>query len=325
MKFLGVAPTSGTDLVTKSYADSVGGGGGTVTLSANNTFTGQNSFDSAVTYFKEVVVRAFSPGTGAAAFTVDNMNGQSYQIVNNPVGYFGVWDVQGAVQPFAIGPGCSQDTFGMNSSGVYAGKRLDMNGNDIINVAIGTILDENGNVVLDLPPQANAVNHIYFGNQPTGNNPVFGVDGSDPNIGLGIRTKGTGLFYLLRDSGHSTIQAGGSFNSGNVNLELNSQGTGVVRANGNTVLTRVVQTVTSTVTLVAAPGTDYVVFLGAGAVVTLPTAVGNTCKYTLKNIDTANEVISTTSSQTIDGTTTISIAPEASVDVISDGANWRVI
>lgn len=104
---------------------------------------------------------------------------------------------------------------------------------------IGTIKDANGNTILDLPYQASAVNHIYFGNQPTGNSPTLGVDGSDTNINLSLQSKGTGVLYVLRTNGHSTVQAGGAFNSGNVNLELNSQGTGVVNANSNPVLTSV--------------------------------------------------------------------------------------
>lgn len=97
---------------------------------------------------------------------------------------------------------------------------------------IGTILDANGNTILDLPYQPSAVNHIYFGNHAAGSSPVFGVDGSDTNIDLNLLTKGTGVIYVVRGNGHSTLQAGGGYNSGNVNLELNSQGTGVVRANG---------------------------------------------------------------------------------------------
>ena len=90
-------------------------------------------------------------------------------------------------------------------------------------------------------------------------------------------------------------------------------------------ITRSISTVTSTVTLGATASTDYVVFIGASGVVTLPTAVSNTNRYTLKNIDTTNKTISTTSSQTIDGTTTITLYPNASVDVISDNTNWQIV
>lgn len=89
-------------------------------------------------------------------------------------------------------------------------------------------------------------------------------------------------------------------------------------------INRNVTTLTTTATIGAAAATDYVVFLGVGAVPTLPTAASNTNRYTLKNIDTTAKSIATTSSQTIDGTT-LSIPAGSSVDLISDGANWRIV
>lgn len=97
-----------------------------------------------------------------------------------------------------------------------------------------------------------------------------------------------------------------------------------INASNNTIIPRVVSTVTSTVTLAAT--SDLVVFIGASGVVTLPTAVGNTARYTLKNIDAVNnKTILTTSSQTIDGTTTITLTPDSAIDLVSDGANWRIV
>lgn len=102
---------------------------------------------------------------------------------------------------------------------------------------ISSILDANGNTSLTLGTISSAVNNVYIDNQPTGGGPTIGSTGSDTNIDLALTTKGTGVLYIIRGNGHSTVQAGGGYNSGNVNLELNSQGTGVVRANGNPVIT----------------------------------------------------------------------------------------
>lgn len=88
---------------------------------------------------------------------------------------------------------------------------------------------------------------------------------------------------------------------------------------------RVVATITTTVTLGVAQNTDYVTFLGSGAVVTLPTAVANTSKHTLKNIHTASIAVAFTGAETGDGSTTITLTPNTSVDLISDGTNWRAI
>lgn len=75
----------------------------------------------------------------------------------------------------------------------------------------------------------------------------------------------------------------------------------------------------------ATAATDYTYLVAGAHTITLPTAVSNTNRYTIKNDHSANITVNTTSSQTIDGTTTILIAPEDSVDIISDGSNWRII
>ncbi|MDT5057719.1 MAG: hypothetical protein QOF66_6085 [Mycobacterium sp.] len=89
-------------------------------------------------------------------------------------------------------------------------------------------------------------------------------------------------------------------------------------------IVRSVTTVTSTVTASAAVATDYVILIGASGVVTLPTAVGNTNLYMLKNIDTTNKTVATTSSQTIDGATTFTLSPTGAINLVSDGSNWRI-
>lgn len=68
----------------------------------------------------------------------------------------------------------------------------------------------------------------------------------------------------------------------------------------------------------------------AGAfTLTLPTAAGITGRiYTVKKIDTSTNAltIGTTSSQTIDGATTLVLrTPALAVQVVSDGSNWQVI
>ena len=88
---------------------------------------------------------------------------------------------------------------------------------------------------------------------------------------------------------------------------------------------RNIATVTTAATLGATTGTDYVAFVGSGGAPTLPTALGNSSMYTIKNIDTGAHTVATTSSQTIDGSATISITPNSSVDILSDGTNWRII
>ena len=71
--------------------------------------------------------------------------------------------------------------------------------------------------------------------------------------------------------------------------------------------------------------TDYVYLCTATLILTLPTAVGNTNRYTIKNIS-GTTTINTTSAQTIDGSASATLSvSNTSLDLISDGANWNLI
>jgi hypothetical protein len=73
--------------------------------------------------------------------------------------------------------------------------------------------------------------------------------------------------------------------------------------------------------------TDYCINCTANTfTVTLPTAVGVTGQvYVVKNSGAGTITLATTSSQTIDGTTTKTLAQFASYMVMSNGANWIII
>ena len=75
----------------------------------------------------------------------------------------------------------------------------------------------------------------------------------------------------------------------------------------------------------SAIGTDYIFICTGSCTITLPTAINNFNKYTVKNT-TGSETINTTLSQTIDGSTTIQLLVDnQSVDLISNGSNWVII
>jgi hypothetical protein len=58
---------------------------------------------------------------------------------------------------------------------------------------------------------------------------------------------------------------------------------------------------------------------------TLPTAVGNTNTYYIK-VTSGTLTINTTSSETIDGSTSITISvPDTARTLISDGSNWKIM
>ena len=71
---------------------------------------------------------------------------------------------------------------------------------------------------------------------------------------------------------------------------------------------------------------DYLVDVTSGTnTQTLPTAVGFAGKkYVIKNSGTGTTTVATTSSQTIDGVTTLTLTQYQCVTVISNGANWVI-
>ncbi len=75
-----------------------------------------------------------------------------------------------------------------------------------------------------------------------------------------------------------------------------------------------------------APGVDYVYLIADGAsAVSLPTAVNNTCRYTVKNISGADVTLRGSRGQVIDGKPVFVLADGAAVDVISDQVSWWTV
>jgi hypothetical protein len=96
---------------------------------------------------------------------------------------------------------------------------------------------------------------------------------------------------------------------------------------GTSGITRSVSSVSASTTAGSAANTDYVYLVSGTTTLTLPTAVGNSNLYTVKNTGVNTVSIATTSSQTIDGSSSPITLPVAntSLDLISDGSNWRII
>lgn len=89
---------------------------------------------------------------------------------------------------------------------------------------------------------------------------------------------------------------------------------------------RVITTISANTVASAASNTDYVYLTSGVTTVTLPTAVGNTNRYTIKNVGVNTVTVNTTLGQTIDGSSTITLAvTNTSLDFISNGTNWNVI
>jgi len=108
---------------------------------------------------------------------------------------------------------------------------------------------------------------------------------------------------------------------------LKADGTWAVPSGGGgSGITRSVNSISSPATAGSTASTDYVYFVSGTTTLTLPTAVSNTNKYTVKNTGSNTVTIATTSAQTIDGSSTASLpVPNTSLDLISDGSNWRIV
>jgi hypothetical protein len=90
-------------------------------------------------------------------------------------------------------------------------------------------------------------------------------------------------------------------------------------------ITRSISNISGTTTGGAVASTDYVYFMTTTFTYTQPTAVGNSNRYTLKNSGTGIITIVFTSGQTADGSTSINLAADNSIDIISNNTNWLII
>lgn len=89
---------------------------------------------------------------------------------------------------------------------------------------------------------------------------------------------------------------------------------------------RSVNTISVNTTAGTTVNTEYVYLVSGTTTLTLPTAVGNSNQYAIKNTGSAVVTVATTSSQTIDGSTiaTMPVANSA-LTFVSDGANWFIV
>lgn len=110
------------------------------------------------------------------------------------------------------------------------------------------------------------------------------------------------------------------------NITLTPSGNIITIASGGG-FTRSIFTITTSTTAGSTASTDYV-YIGATSDninLTLPTAAGNTNRYTVKNSNIGTLTILTTSSQTIDGATAYALTKQyQAIDLLSDNTNWIV-
>lgn len=109
-----------------------------------------------------------------------------------------------------------------------------------------------------------------------------------------------------------------------IRVNAGENGFELATVSGGSGISRSVSTISVDTTAGATSQTDYVYFVTGTTTLTLPTAVGNSNRYTVKSIS-GTTVVAGDGVETIDGTNTIGIANEDSVDLISDGTEWKVV
>lgn len=224
------------------------------------------------------------------------------------------------IDPFLLG------TKKINESGMEKGMYLQYNGNELVYATIQQVAQQIAPYWMrpgfTLPSQ-------------TGNSGKFlttnGTESSWATVSGSVATdaiwdaKGD----LAVGTGANTASKLSVGTDGHVLTADSSQATGVkwaAASGGGSGITRDIASISSPATLGATASTDYVRFVSGTTTVTLPTAVGNTNMYTVKNTGAGVVTVATTSSQTIDGSSTASLpVANTSIDLISDNANWRVV
>ncbi len=98
-----------------------------------------------------------------------------------------------------------------------------------------------------------------------------------------------------------------------------------VDTHSGTGITRTITSISSPTTAGATTHTDYVYFVSGTTTLTLPTAVGNTNRYSVKNTGSNTVTIAFTSGQTGDGSSTLTLAPNITLELVSDNANYRIL
>ncbi len=119
-------------------------------------------------------------------------------------------------------------------------------------------------------------------------------------------------------------------NDGAAGQYLLTDGNGITQwasVSGGSGITRSTSIITANTTGAEAASTDYVYFASAtGITFTLPTAVGNTNLYTIKNFTGASVLVATSAGQTIDQSATALLPTmNESLTFISNSSVWAVV
>jgi hypothetical protein len=256
--------------------------------------------------------------TNVARTNVDN-NFNASQTINAFGAVFGIYDT-------------------LNSAGVT----IDPLSNDIIwtNGLNQSTLDFNPQGQVVTLPNITTTLAGLSGTQTFGGTKTFNALTS---FNAGISSSGGTFSALTRFT--AGISAAGATFTGPVNLTntllinssqgsnnqvLTSTGSGITWAtpSGSGGISRLISTITTSTSAGSTANIDYVYNGNTSGNInlTLPTAVSNTNRYTVKNSNIGILTVLTTSSQTIDGITGYALSKQyQAIDLLSDNSNWFIV
>lgn len=143
------------------------------------------------------------------------------------------------------------------------------------------------------------------------------------------RTSGTMRVQAASTAGGYTLTL--PANDGNAGQYLLTDGNGItqwasVTAAGGSGITRSVSVLSVSSTVAAAASTDYVLFANVGINLTLPTAIGNTNQYIIKNTAASSVLVTAPAGEDIDGSATALLDTQyTALSFISNGSVWGVL
>ena len=119
---------------------------------------------------------------------------------------FATTDKSDAVVFATANDGTNPDILTLPAGNVTTAGTQTLTNKTLTSPKIGTsILDTNGNEVALITATSSAVNEVTFVNAATGNNPSLTASGGDSNVGIDLKTKGTGV--IKAEDGGGTVSA----------------------------------------------------------------------------------------------------------------------
>ena len=160
-------------------------------------FTGSLSGNAVVTIPIDVQTFYYLRNSSSGAYTV-----QFKYVTGSGDSFTFASDDKGDAVVFATAnDGTNPDILTLPAGNVTTGGTQTLTNKTLTSPIIGTsILDTNSNEVAKITATSSAVNEITFVNAATGNNPSIDASGGDTNIGIALKTKGSGVIQA-EDSG----------------------------------------------------------------------------------------------------------------------------